>query len=196
MATPVATDDRYTSDRYFHLVDDGVLGPDDRVELLDGVIVAMAPSGPLHATATTKAARALVVAIADRACVRVQSPLVAGSQSVPEPDLAVVAGTPDDYRDAHPAAALLVVEVADSSLPQDRITKTRIYATARVPEYWILNLRDDCVEVLRAPDPQARSYGERRVARRGERLDLGALPGVSVAVDDLLPSRREPGTAP
>ncbi len=189
MATAVTTDDRYTSERYFRLVEEGVLGPDDRVELLDGVIVAMAPSGPAHATVVNQAAQALILAVASRAAVRVQAPLVASGLSAPEPDIAVVPGALKDYLTAHPATALLVVEVSDSSLPQDRITKARIYAGASVPEYWILNLREDCVEVLRAPDPQARCYREHRIARRGEHLELTALAGASLTVDELLASR-------
>jgi len=183
------TDDRYTAERYFRLVEEGFLRPDDRVELLDGVIVAVPPSGPAHASAITRVAQALTLAVVPRATVRVQVPLVAGRLSVPEPDVAVVAGTPGDYDSTHPTTALLAVEASDSSLPQDRITKARIYAAARIPEYWIVNLREDSVEVLRAPDPAARSYGERRVAGRGERLALLALPGVSIAVDELLPVR-------
>jgi len=70
MATAVTTDDRYTSERYFRLVEEGVLGPDDRVELLDGVIVAMAPSGPAHATVVNQAAQALILAVASRAAAR------------------------------------------------------------------------------------------------------------------------------
>src|SRR5437773_7045357 len=82
--------------------------------------------------------------------------------------------------------ALLLVEVAQWSLPQDRVTKRGIYAAAGVPEYWIVNLRDDRVEVLRAPDRKTRLYRETSIARRGERITLAALPEVSVAVDDLL----------
>jgi Uma2 family endonuclease len=189
MDTVGRLDDRYTAERYFQLVADGVLRADDRVELLDGVIVAMPPSGPPHATATSKVLHALVGAVGDRACIRCQCPLVAGSLSVPEPDVAVIAGTLDNYRTAHPTTALLAVEVSDSSLPQDRITKARIYAAARIQEYWIVNLREDCVEVSCKPDPMARAYAEHRIAYRGERLELAGLPGASVAVDDLLPAR-------
>ena len=83
-----------------------------------------------------------------------------------------------------------MVEVSASSLPQDRLSKSRIYAGADVPEYWIVNLRDDGVEVFRQPDPGQRVYTARLVAGRGDRLELVALPGAAVAVDDLLPPRR------
>jgi Uma2 family endonuclease len=80
-----------------------------------------------------------------------------------------------------------VVEVAVSSLPQDRLTNAPIYAAAGIPEYWIVNLREDHVEVHRSPDAAARRYAVVEVARRGSRLALVAFPDVSVAVDDLLP---------
>jgi Uma2 family endonuclease len=108
-------------------------------------------------------------------------------RSVPEPDVAVVPGRHTDYVRAHPTTALLVVEVSDSSLAQDRLTKTAIYATAGVPEYWIVNLRDDVVEVHRAPDPSTRRYAERRVVARTERIELVAVPGVSIAAGEIIP---------
>jgi len=181
---------RYTSHAYFDLVETGDLHADDRVELLEGVIVAMSPQNPRHASATTRVDTALRQTVAGRAVVRVQLPLITGAYSVPEPDVAVVPGQDSDYDDVHPTAALLVVEIADSSLLQDRLTKAAIYAAAGIPQYWLVNLRDDCVEVFSAPSSGMRSYAERRVARRGERLDVAALPGAFVHVDDMLPSGR------
>ena len=98
-------------------------------------------------------------------------------------------GRESDYEKAHPTGALLLVEVAQWSLPQDRVTKRGIYGAAGVPEYWIVNLRDDRVEVLRAPDHKARLYRETSIARRGARITLAALPDASVALDELLPGR-------
>jgi len=180
---------RYTCHDYFRLVSAGVVRPDDRIELLEGVIVAMSPQNPLHASVTAQVSDALHEAIGIRAAIRVQSPLVTSGRSVPEPDIAVVSGRHADYVNAHPSTALLVVEVADTSLVQDRLTKAGIYAAAGIPEYWIVNVRDDRVEVLRTPDQAAAQYAESTIAARGERIDLISLRGVSVAVDDLLPTR-------
>jgi Uma2 family endonuclease len=187
IAAPPGT--RCTSERYFTLIDQGVLGPDDKVELLEGVIVTMAPEGPRHEVGIDKAADALRLAVAGRAVVRVQHSVHAGARSVPEPDVAVVAGRHDDYVHARPRSALLVVEVARTSLARDRRRKARIYAAAGIPEYWIVNLRDDVVEVSRSPDREAARYTETRIARRGEGLEMVALSGASVAVDGLLPGR-------
>jgi Uma2 family endonuclease len=117
---------------------------------------------------------AFVRAVGDRAVVSVQLTFVAGRWSVPEPDLAILPGTLEAYDAVHPSDALLVVEASDGSLPQDRITKTAIYAAADIPEYWIVNLREDLVEMQCRPDRRARRYRERRVARRGETLVPGA----------------------
>jgi Uma2 family endonuclease len=182
-------DPRFTVERYLALFEDGALDPRDRVELLEGVVVAMPPSNPPHAAVVSMVMRALFEAVGRRAAIRVQLSFHASRYSMPEPDVAVVPGRESDYEKAHPAGALLLVEVAAWSLPQDRITKTRIYAASGVPEYWIVNLRDGWVEILRAPDRKARLYRERSIARRGERINLIGLSEVSVAVDDLLPGR-------
>jgi Uma2 family endonuclease len=184
---------RWTAEQYMALVDEGVLGPDDRVELLEGVIVAMAPQNVPHAAGVSRMQQALHRAVAERAVIRTQLPLRAGKHSMPEPDVAIVAGSIADYDRAHPTTALLVVEVADSSLKQDRLTKRAIYAAAGIPEYWIVNLPDDCVEVRRTPEPESRRYASITVVRRGEAIELVALPGVRVTVDDLLPGSLRDG---
>jgi Uma2 family endonuclease len=178
---------RIPAERYLGLVEAGVLSEDDRVELLEGVVVAMAPGNPPHDSGTTRASLALVRAVGERAVVRTQCSLVASGYSVPQPDVAVVPGTLADYDGAHPRSALLVVEVADTSLPQDRLSKSRIYAAAGIPEYWIVNLREHVLESMRDPDPATALYRAIRTCRRGERIELAALPGAVVAVEELLP---------
>jgi len=189
MADPAQVEIRYTTERYFALVDAGVLHAGDRVELLEGVIVAMPPQNPRHAAATTQADDALRDAVGKWAVVRVQLPLVLGTHSAPEPDVAVVPGRASDYAAAHPTTALLVVEVADSSPLQDRLSKAAIYAVAGIPEYWLVNLGDDCIEAFRAPQAAMGRYTHRSVVYRGTRLQLVAFPDASVLADDLLPGR-------
>ena len=185
MAESAPAQVRVSSERYLRLVDEGVLQATDRVELLEGVVVAMSPISPPHAVATEKTAAALRSALGSRAAVRVQQPLHLGSSSVPEPDVAVVPGTHDDYGGGHPTSALLVIEVADSTLVQDRITKAAIYATAGIPEYWIVNLRDDRVETYRLPDSTAGQYRVCLAVPRGGRIEIGAYAGVTIESSDL-----------
>ena len=178
---------RVTREQYFALVDQGVLTEDDHVELLEGVIVAMAPEGPRHSGVVDLVGDTLRTALGGRARVRTSHPFDASQWSVPEPDIAVVPGAPRVYLDHHPSSAYLVVEVAVSSLPQDRLTKAPIYAAAGIPEFWIVNLRQEHVEVHRSPDPESHRYAVVEGARRGSRVALAAFPEVVIAVTDLLP---------
>jgi len=187
MASPFPGEGRITRERYWRLVEEGVIAPDDRVELLDGVIVSMSPQNPTHAFVISVLTRFLDTIVGPKALVRGQTPLDLSDESVPEPDLAVVPGTASEYLDSHPTRALLVIEVAGRSLAADRLTKARIYANGAVDEYWIVNLRDRCVEVHRSPVQAERRFADVRVVRSGETLDLVAFPGVTLAVDDLLP---------
>ncbi|HYC54331.1 MAG TPA: Uma2 family endonuclease [Candidatus Binatia bacterium] len=187
MPADASEDSGYTVEQYFGLAERGMIRADDHVELLEGLIVASPPQSALHASVTMCVDQALRKAIGDRASIRVQMPLVLGPRSAPEPDLAMVEGRPADYRDHHPGGALLVVEIADSSLPHDRLSKSRIYARAKVREYWILNLRERVLEVHRAPDAAAASYRAVITFESGDVVELSALPGASVPVADLFP---------
>ena len=188
LAPDVPAVPRYTSEEYFALSAEGLLAPDDRVELLEGVIVSMPPSSPAHAATVSRVLRVLSHLTGDALMVRCQMPLVAGTHNVPEPDVALVAAQPDDCATAHPTTALLVVEVSESSLPADRLTKAPIYAAAGVREYWIVNLRDRCVEVHRQPAAGEARYAQRTAVRPGEHIEPIVLPGARIAVDDLLPA--------
>lgn len=178
---------RWTVEEYFGLVHRGDLRPDDRVELLDGLIVAMSPQNPLHAAAITRLTRVLQRVVGERAAVRVQLPMVLG-RSAPEPDLALVPIDAGEDPEAHPRSAFLVVEVADSSLLQDRLTKAAIYARAGLPEYWLVNLFDDRIEMFRKPVRKWGRYRSTSSASRGERIQVMAFPDVSLAVEELLPA--------
>jgi Uma2 family endonuclease len=177
---------RWTSEEYHRAADAGIFGPEERLELIDGEIYTMSPHRGPHATGVTLAQTALLDVFRAGWVVRVQLPLALGEPTEPEPDVAVVTGKPRDYRDRHPATAVLVVEVADTSLAFDRSTKQPVYAGAGIPEYWIVNLIDRVLEVYRDPDPSAEAY--RSVARYAEDEAVSPLaaPGASVAVADLL----------
>jgi Uma2 family endonuclease len=186
MTNAAEQDPGFTVSGYFALVEQGYLEADDHVELLEGLVVASPPRSPLHASVIMRVDAALRTAVGERASIRVQMPLIAGPRSVPEPDIALVAGGPDDYRESHPEHALLVVEVSDSSLPHDRLTKSRVYAKAGVVEYWIVNLRERRIEVHTTPDAGKRVYKTIRDAEAGDVIELAALPGARVPVAELL----------
>jgi Uma2 family endonuclease len=173
-----------TRAEYEALVRRGAL-EDARVELLYGRLVSMSPQGEPHTYCVTQLMTLLVRALGDRARVRVQAPFAAPDESEPEPDVAVVA--PGDYLDGHPRVALLIVEVAETSLARDR-GKARLYATAGVAEYWIVNLLEQAIEVHRQPGAE----GYTTISRhgRGEKLPLAAFGDVALGVDEVLPPRR------
>jgi Uma2 family endonuclease len=180
---------RWIRREYGRLIDVGVLHEDDPIELLEGRLVVAEPQHTPHATAIDLGAEGLRRAFGPGWRVRVQLPLGLRGDSEPEPDVAVVRGGARDFLTAHPATAALVVEVADASLRLDRQVKARIYARARVADYWIVNLVDRVVERHRDPAGAGRRARYRTVARlaAGDRLVPLAEPLTSIAVEDLLP---------
>lgn len=166
---------------YDRMVDLGMF-EDERVELLYGVLVAMSPQGAPHATITAWFQQRLIRALDDSFDVRGHSPFAATDDSEPEPDVSVARRSPER---THPSVALLLIEVSESSLRKDREIKTRLYAEAGVPEYWIVDLTGDeiVVEVYTDPSPQGyrliEAMGTDRILRPTQ------LPGVAIAVADI-----------
>ena len=174
---------RFTREQYERMIEAGVLTPEDRCELLEGYIVDKMPQSSRHFTVISLVEALRAAYATGEYTVRVQGPLAA-EDSEPEPDVAVVAGTPRDYTDAHPSTALLVVEVGDSALRRDRTRKERIYARAGVPAYWIIHLEDASLEAYR--DPSGNGYDRRETVRSPATLRPPQAE-TEVAVADLLP---------
>ena len=170
------------------------LGAFDRepIELIGGELIVAEPQGIYHASAIQRVDYAVRAVLPPGWVVRVQSPVSLDDESEPEPDVAVLAGTLEDYRHAHPTRPRLVVEVAESSLTFDRRDKGSLYARAGLPEYWIVNLVDRVLETYRDPqrDPLA-PYGWRyslvTILTPDEIVELADVSGARVAVADLLP---------
>jgi hypothetical protein len=177
---------RLTATEYHQMAEAGILHEDDRVELIEGELLAMAPIGSEHNGATDWLARALIRAIGDRGIVRVQGSIRLDDQTEPQPDFAVLRPRPDFYRKSPPTPPdiLLLIEIADSSLRFDRAIKRPLYARHAVPEYWIVDLPGQAVEVHRTPT----QHGYASAARLGpERaLTIEALPDVTISVAELL----------
>ena len=151
------------------------------IELLRGRLVTVMPQGTRHGNLVAWLGRELTLALGRGCMVRQQLPFAATDDSEPEPDLAVTRDEPD--RRSHPSTALLVIEVADSSLDRDREDKAPIYAQAGVPEYWIVDVNTATIEVLTHPGPD----GYLCVARltRGDVLRPTQLAGIEIAIADL-----------
>ena len=170
---------------YDNMIRAGIIGEDEHVELVGGRIVAMSPEGPKHAGAIDLCAEALRRIFGPDHTVRVQHPLAVDAEDEPEPDIAVVRGGPRDHLAEHPHNAVLVIEVAESSLAYDRGDKALLYARAGFPDYWIVNLVDGRVEVHRDPTPT----GYRSVASLGSGDEIApiAARAMRIAVAALLP---------
>ena len=176
----------FTVEEYYRMAEAGILGEDDRVELIHGEIVKMNAIGSYHAACVDRLTALLSARVAGRAIVRVQSPVRLGELSQPEPDLALLRPRADYYREGHPGAAevLLLIEVADTSLGYDRTTKASLYAETGVSETWIVDLEHAHVETLRHPG--ADGFAERLVVPSGFEVSPLALPDIVLAVADIL----------
>lgn len=182
----------WTRVEYDRLIALGIIQEDERLELLAGELVLRDRQSPGHAFAIRALSDALQHAIDLGGHVRILSPIALDPESEPEPDVSVVAGAIRDYRDDHPSRPTLVVEVADTSLTFDREHKGSLYARARLPEYWIVNLMDQVLEVYREPGPDAGApYGwaYRAVLTLGpdKHVTPLALPSTRLLVADFLP---------
>lgn len=182
----------FTVAEYHRLIETGLLGEDDPVELLEGRITYKMPRNPRHDAAIGLASEAVARRLPAGWFVRVQS-AVTTPDSEPEPDLAVVRGSARDYVNRHPEPAdvALVVEVADTSLTHEREVKGRLYARAGIPTYWLVNLTDGTVEVYARPTgPSPRpEYDQRDTVRAGQDATAQAPGGwtLSVPVVELVP---------
>jgi Uma2 family endonuclease len=183
MATAVKTR-RWTREDYYRMAEVGLLEPAERTELLDGVIYTMSPQGSVH-SAIVEVVSNVVRSVYPGHSVRTHSPLALGEYSEPEPDIAVLSGSPRDYLSKLPTAALLVIEVAVTSLRHDRLRKLPIYARSGVPEAWIIDIGQQTVEVYR--DPAGDVYRSRTVLRAGDHVSPLSRPEASIPIADLLP---------
>jgi Uma2 family endonuclease len=180
----------FTVDEYYEMARVGILKPNERVELLDGEIVPMNAISSPHAWCVTRLSD-IFHRQYDRCRVIAQNPLRLGARSEPEPDLVLV--QPDTSEDRHPgpADAFLVIEVADTSLRTDRGRKRTMYARAGIPEYWIVDLQHDRIEVYREPN-RAR-YQTVSLASRGDTVSPLFAPDLEIAVARILGEPRTEG---
>jgi Uma2 family endonuclease len=177
---------RFARSEYHRMAQTGILAPDARVELIDGEIIEMSPIRGPHMAAVDRLNRIFVRGVGDDAIVRIQGSIALGDNSEPEPDVLLLRFRDDFYAMA-PAtkeAALLIVEVADTSERYDRRTKVPLYARYDIPETWLVDLK--LSRITRYLDPSPDGYATTRVFRRGESLSAMAFPNLTIAVNDVL----------
>jgi Uma2 family endonuclease len=180
-----------TVDQYERMIEDGTIGDDDRVELIEGRLVTKMTKKPDHMTSSARARRAIERVLPAGWHARIEGPVrIPNRDSEPEPDLAVVRGEIDDYEDRHPdpADVALVVEVAKSSLADDR-NLAETYGGGGIPIYWIVNLVHRQLEVYSSPAGGV--YPSPTILKKSDSVDLviDGQPVARIAVADLLPRR-------
>jgi Uma2 family endonuclease len=183
---------KLTIEGYHALADAGILTEDDRVELIEGEIIEMAPIGGPHISGVNVLNETLVTALAGRAIVSVQNPIVLSGATEPQPDIAILKHRADYYGGERIAAAdvLWLIEVADSSIRYDRSVKVPLYARHEIPEAWIIDIAAQCIEVLRKP--KGGEYLERFQVLEGGAASPTAFPDLVIQWS-LLFGKRAPG---
>ena len=171
--------------QYREIFKAGILTKDDRVELIDGVIIAMSGTGPEHNATLNSSNRFWVIRLGERAIVQIQSSVLLDEMNAPQPDVAILKPRADFYRYRLPGAddILLAVEVADSSVRNDR-RKLALYARFGVPEVWIANIPARTIEAY--TDPSGGEYATRRTFRPGQTVSPAAFPDVALPVADVI----------
>jgi Uma2 family endonuclease len=173
---------------YHKMAEAGIFGEDDHVELLDGEIVDMAPTGSRHASVVTLLNRILSLTVGTHAIVKVQDPLHLDARSEPEPDLMLLKPRDDFYSAAHPEAAdvLLLVEVCDTTAQFDREIKLPLYARHGVAEVWLIDLETRQIEICRAPVQDRGKYAERTTVAAGQ-IAPRLLPDCQINAETMFP---------
>ena len=176
---------RFTVDEYSKMGEAGIIGEDDRVELIEGEIVEMPPISSPHGGGVNRLSYLLNQRLGDRALISVQNPLRLSTHSEPVPDLVVLRPRDDFYATSHPEATdvLLLIEVAQTSQRYDRRVKMPLYAREGVPESWLLDVPARALEVHRDPSPDGYRTVER--LRAGDRVSPQALPDLTLAVEEI-----------
>ncbi|HFD15808.1 MAG TPA: Uma2 family endonuclease [Rhodospirillales bacterium] len=177
---------RLTVADFLRMAEAGILRDGDRVELIDGEIVNMPPTGAAHAGTPIELTRLFTERAGPKALVSVRNPLRLGEDSMPQPDLALLRPRPDGYRTRHPGPedVLLLVEVCDSSAAYDREVKVPLHARHGVPEVWLADLTKGVVERYRQPGPAG--YARAETCRGEDRLAPEGLPEAVLTAREIL----------
>ena len=164
----------------------GIFPAISHLELINGEIIEMAPIGSHHASHLKRLIHLFSGVIQDSAIIAAQDPLQLNDFSEPEPDFMLLHPSADFYYANHPQAqdVFLLVEIADSSVDYDQTQKLRLYAQHKIPEYWLLNINDGCLEVYR--QPYKASYAEKNTLRSGDKITLSQLENISIEIADIL----------
>ncbi len=176
---------RFSVDEYYKMIELGILKDCEKSEIIEGELIQKMPIGDRHAHIVDNLTRFFIRNVSDEILVRVQNPLRISDYTEPEPDFVLADLTKyDGTRHPRPAETLLVVEVSDTTLKYDRDTKLSLYAEAEIPEVWIVNLKNEIIEIHRQPSNGI--YQLAQIFKKGETAKSDILPDLMIAVDKIL----------
>lgn len=188
----IASRRKFSIDEYHKLVDLGFFTENDRIELIRGEIIDMAPKGTPQSVCNSLVFGELYRLLYDRANVRGQEPIILSSNSEPEPDVVIAKKKPDNYLSAHPTVEdiILVIEISDSTLQYDRETKLSLYAEVGINNYWIFNLVDNRLESYSQPfaDTQGKcDYRTKNIFLPNETIAIPSFAQVNLELASVFP---------
>ncbi len=176
---------KLSSDEFHRMAAAGILGEDDRVELIDGEMIEMAPIGTRHLAKVNRLSRMLSLAVGQNAIVSTQNPIALPAQNEPQPDIALLRPRSDDYEGSMPRAAdvLLIIEVADATLAYDRDVKIPIYARHGIAEVWLFDIQSGSLSVYRDPGP--RGFQRVLTTKRDETVSPHLVPNIKIDLTEV-----------
>ncbi|NCR42503.1 MAG: Uma2 family endonuclease [Microcystis aeruginosa W13-11] len=182
---------KFTVEEYEKMTTEGIIKPDEKVELIRGEIIKISPMGTRHAAGIDRLIQLLYQKPGQKILLRVQNPIRLNNNSQPEPDLSLLIPRSDFYVAAHPCPQdiYLIIEVSDSTLDYDRYTKIPLYAEANIKKVWIVNLKEECLEVYRHP-----LYGSYQAVQkyyRGESIFIESFPAIKLTLIEILGNKSQ-----
>lgn len=177
---------RFSVDDYYKMIEMGMIDDYERSEIIDGQMVPKMTIGDRHAAAVNRLNRLLAARLPESILLSIQNPLRISDFDEPEPDVVLADLTKyDGNRHPRPEETILVVEVSDVSLKNDRDVKLPLYADAGIAEVWIVNLRDNVIEIHQ--DPSLGIYQQVKIFKSGGQATSNVLPELSLEVDAIIP---------
>ncbi len=173
-------------DEYYRLAQIGVLSEDDRVELIEGEIIPMTPIGNRHASCVMRLIELIMTKLERKVIINPQNPLRLNRYNEPQPDITILKRDPNFYENKTPDAGdtHIVIEIADSSIQHDRKTKRALYAKRGIPEYWLVNLTNNTIEVY--TQPEQNTYKTQITYHRGDNIQSTIWPDLILDVDEII----------
>jgi Uma2 family endonuclease len=186
MGAPLTVSRRLlTVEEYHKIGRAGVLGEDDRIELIDGEMIKMAPIGSRHVAKLNRFARFLYRSVGEEAIISIQNPIVLPPHNEPQPDIALLKPRSDDYETKLPGVedVLLLIEIADTTMAYDRDAKIPIYARQGIAEVWLLDVQTQSLSIFLDPGPKG--YRRLLTPGRSDTITPSLLPNVKIQLTDL-----------